>query len=72
MILNESLNNMFTIIPSNNKIKKVGFSLNKDSSPGPNGNEILEFFTTIKILPNFNSNIMVLQPKYFMQTPSFI
>jgi len=74
-------NNMLTIMPAANEIKKAVFDMNADGAPGPDGfggyfyqhfwdivavdvvSSIQEFFYTGVIIPNLNSNILVLIPK---------
>ncbi|MCH90331.1 RNA-directed DNA polymerase (Reverse transcriptase), partial [Trifolium medium] len=80
-LLNDGINNLLTILPSELEIKNAVFSMNKDEAPGPDGfgafffqtywdiikidvvNAVLEFFNFNRIMPNFNSNTVVLIPK---------
>ena len=80
-LITDRINNLLTLLPSDEEIYQTIFSLNKDSAPGPDGfgalfyqtywdiikndvsNVVLQFFKTGWILPNFNSNNIVLIPK---------
>lgn len=51
-LINDNINNMFTLIPSHDKIKAAVFNLNKDNSLGPDGYGGLFFkkdWTTINL-----------------------
>ncbi|XP_024634478.1 uncharacterized protein [Medicago truncatula] len=57
-IISDDLNHLLTMLPSPQEIFQAVCSLKKDSAP-----DVLEFFTKDWLLPNFNSNTIVLIPK---------
>lgn len=74
-------NNMLSVVPSAEEIKRAIFGLNGDSSPGPDGfsghfyhcfwhiiggdvvKSTQHFFLNNYIMPNLNSNLLILIPK---------
>lgn len=68
-LVSEADNNMLAACPTLDEVKAAVFSLNKDSAAGPHVyNFVLQFFTQCWIMPNLNSNLLVLIPKIKGQT----
>jgi hypothetical protein len=75
-LINDNVNTLLTLIPSQEKIKKI--NVNKDGAPGPDGygaifyqkywgiiqenvvNAVLQYFISGWIMSSFNSNTIIL------------
>ncbi|XP_019451698.1 PREDICTED: uncharacterized protein LOC109353792 [Lupinus angustifolius] len=67
-LVNQEENSMLTEIPSNEEIKKAVFDLNGEGAPGPDGfggcfYQAFWDIIDIQLLPNLNSNNVILFPK---------